>query len=165
MCECLRYSPVPPERVFMISPAFFLYNVEHGRVIDSNDVESKCSTERGRNGNGKRLRGGARNGRIYKGTFNGVLRFLLLLHMQRLRSSCGSKPRTKHLGVSRMWKYDEFQSHSYSLCDKTSSSRAGNNGHRIATDYQSETDLPPAYEDDLNKNNITSITTKHIIYF
>ena len=56
-------------------------------------------------------------------------------------------------GVSRMWKYDEFQSHSYSLCDKTSSSRAGNNGHRIATDYQSETDLPPAYEVGLNKNN------------
>jgi hypothetical protein len=25
--------------------------------------------------------------------------------------------------------------------------------------------LPPASEVDLNKNNITSITTKHIIYF
>ena len=149
----------------MISPAFFLYNVEYGRVIDSNDVESKCSTERGRNGNGKRLRSGAWNGGIYKRTFNGVLRLLLLLHLQRLRSSCGSKSRTKHLGMSRMWKYNKFQSHPYSICDKTSSSRAGNDGHRIATDYQSETDLPPASEVDLNKNNITSITTKHIIYF
>jgi hypothetical protein len=69
------------------------------------------------------------------------------------------------MGMSRMWKYDKFQSHPYSVCDKTSSSRAGNDGNRIATDYQSETDLPPASEVDLNKNNITSITTKHIIYF
>ncbi len=92
----------------MISPAFFLYNVEYGRVIDSNDVESKCSTEQGRNGNGKRLRGGAWNGGIYKGTFNGVLGFLLVLHLQRLRSSCSSKPRTKYMGMSRMWKYNQL---------------------------------------------------------
>jgi hypothetical protein len=92
----------------MISPMFFLYNVEHGRAIDSDDVESKCSTERGRNGNGTRLRGGTWNGGIYKGTSDGVLRFLLMLLVQRLRSSCSSKSRTKHLGVSWMRKYNQL---------------------------------------------------------
>jgi len=49
------------------------------RAIDSDDVESKCSTERGRNGNGTWLRGGAWNGGFYEGTSDGMFRLLLVL--------------------------------------------------------------------------------------
>ena len=48
----LRYSPVPLVRVFVTSSPHHPYNMVNERVMNSDDAESKCSAERGRNGNG-----------------------------------------------------------------------------------------------------------------
>ena len=72
---CLRYSPVPPVRVFIIRGIHVHLAWRSTcslRVIDSDDAESKCSVERGRNGNGTRLRGGAWNGGVYEGEADGM---------------------------------------------------------------------------------------------
>jgi hypothetical protein len=47
--------------------------------MNSDDIGKKYPIEQGINGNGKRLRGGAWNGGVYKGEVDGMLGLLLML--------------------------------------------------------------------------------------
>ena len=82
--------------------------------------------------------------RVSQRTPHGVLGFVLVLLLQRLRPLGRGQSRAGNMVLSRMHEHLGIFPCSYPLCNQIASSRTGDNEHCITDDHGSETDLPCA---------------------